>query len=114
MQLSEASRSHASQAAVRPDLVVVRSPDRHGHPGLMQCLQPALVQVLVPELAVEALDLAILHGAPRLDQDVANAPRLRPGREGSAGELRAIVRTHRLRVPTEQRSAVQHPGDVLT
>lgn len=57
----------------------------------MQCLQPALVQVLVPELAVEALDLAILHGAPRLDQDVANAMRLRPGHEGSAGELRAIA-----------------------
>jgi len=38
MQLGETSRWHASQAAVRPDLVVVRSPDRHGHPGLMQGL----------------------------------------------------------------------------
>lgn len=73
MQLGEASRWHASQAAVRPDLVVVGSPDRHGHPGLMQCLEPALVQVLATELAVEALDEAVLHGAPRLDQGVADA-----------------------------------------
>lgn len=49
MQLGEASRWNASQASVRHDLVVVRSPDRHGHPGLMQGLEPALVQVLVTE-----------------------------------------------------------------
>ena len=91
MQLGEASRWHASQTAVRPDLVVVRSPDRHGHPGLMQGLEPALVQVLVSELAVEALDVAVLHRAPWLDQDVANAVRLRPGHECPAGELWAVV-----------------------
>ena len=99
---------------MRSDLVVVRSPDRHGHPGLMQGLEPALVQVLVPELAVEALDVAVLHGAPRLDQDVANAMRLRPGHEGPAGELWTVVGTYSLRVPAKQRSAVQHPGHVMT
>ena len=55
MQLGETSGWHAAQAAGWPDLVAVRSPDRHGHPGLMQGLEPALVQVLVTELAVEAL-----------------------------------------------------------
>jgi hypothetical protein len=37
----------------------------------VQGLEPALVQVLIAELAVEALDEAVLHRAPRLDQDVA-------------------------------------------
>ena len=114
MQLGEASRWHAPQAAVRSDLVVVRSPGRHGHPGLVQGLEPALVQVLVTELAVEALDVAVLHRAPRLDQDVANAVRLRPGHECPAGELRTVVGPHGLWVPAEQRSAIQHPGHVLT
>lgn len=91
MQLGETSRWHASQVAVRPDFVVVRAPDRHGHPGVVQGLEPALVQMLVTELAVEALDVAVLHLAPRLDQDVANAVRLRPGHECPSGELRAVV-----------------------
>ena len=91
MQLGEASRWHAAQAAVRPDLVVVRSPNRHGLPGLVQSLEPALVEMLVAELSVEALDVAVLHGAPWLDQDMANAMRLGPGHECPTGELRAVV-----------------------
>jgi hypothetical protein len=41
--------------------------------GLTQCLEPVLVQALVQEPAVEALDVAVLHGPPRLDQDVTDA-----------------------------------------
>ncbi|MDT4843859.1 hypothetical protein FQZ97_777970 [compost metagenome] len=78
MQLGEASRWHAPQAAVRPDFVVVRAPDGHGCSGLMQGLEPALVEVFIAELAIEALDVAVLHRAPGLDQDVADAVHLRP------------------------------------
>ena len=95
MQLGESSRWDAPQAAVRPDLVVVLSPDGYGRTRLVQGLKPALVRVLVTELAVEALDVAVLHRTPRLDQDVANAVCLRPGHEGPAGELRAVVGAHR-------------------
>ena len=49
-----------------------------------------------------------------LDQYVANAVRLRPGHECPAGELRAVVGSHRLRIPAKQRSAVQNPSHVLT
>lgn len=63
----------------------------HRHPGLLQGLEPALVQVLIAELPVEALDVAVLHRAPRLDQDVANAMGLCPSHECPAGELRAVV-----------------------
>lgn len=98
---------------MRSDLVVVRSPSRHGDSGLMQGLEPALVQVLITELAVEALDVPVLHGAPRLDQDVSNSVGLRPGHECPAGELGAIVGAHRLGIAAKQRSAVQNAGDVL-
>jgi len=81
IQLGEASRWHAPQAAVRPDVVVVRALDRHCHLGLMQGLEPATVQVLVTELAVDALDVAVLHRAPQLHQGVADAMRLRTDHE---------------------------------
>ena len=42
----------------------------------MQYPEPALVQVFVAELAVEALDVSVLHGPAKLDPDVANAMRL--------------------------------------
>lgn len=64
----------------------------------MQRLKPLLVQAFVPELAVEPLDVTVLHGAPGFDQDVANAVGMRPGHEGAAGELRPVVRSHGQRV----------------
>jgi hypothetical protein len=89
MQLGESSRWYAPQAAVRPDFVVVRAPERCGRAGLVQGLEPALVQVLNAELAVEAFDEAALHRVPRLDQNVPDAVGLRPPNESSAGDLRA-------------------------
>src|SRR6185312_9920345 len=112
MQLGESRRRDAPDAAVRPDLVVVLPPDRGGAPGLVQGLEPLLVQVLVPELAVEALDVAVLHGPAWLDQDVANAMGIGPPHEGSAGELRAVVGTHGLRVAAEGGRAIEQPRDV--
>lgn len=69
---------------MRPDLVVLLESGGYGHRGLMQCLEPALVQVLVAKLAVEALDVGVLHMAPGLDQDVADAVRLRLRHECAA------------------------------
>ena len=63
MQLGELRWWHAPTAAVRPDLVVVLAPSLDGCLGLMQVLEPLLVQALVPELAVEALDVAVLMPA---------------------------------------------------
>ena len=113
MQLGESSRGDAPQAAVGPDFVVVLSPYGHGLTRLEQGLKPAVIQMLVTELAVEALDVAVLHRASRLDQDVANAVGLHPGHERPAGELRAVVGAHGLRVATKQRCPIQNAGHVL-
>ena len=114
MQLGKTSRWYAAQAAVWSDFVVVRAPDGHGCSGLVQGLKPALVEVLVAELASEALDVAVLHRAAWLNQNVANAVGLSPGHECSAGELWAVVCAHRLRIPAKQRGTIQYPGHVLT
>ncbi len=113
MQLSEPGRWHAAATAVRSDLVVVLPPGGDGGPGLLQRPEPLLVQALVAELAVEALDVAVLHGSPRLDQDMPDAMCLRPAHEGAAGELGAVVGAHRQRVAAKEGSLVEQPGDVL-
>src|SRR5690606_10797597 len=69
----------AATAAVRPDLVVVPSPLADHFASLRQRGEPVLVEALVAELAVEALDVAVLHRAARLDQQVFDAVVLRPG-----------------------------------
>jgi len=52
----------AITAAVRSHLVVILPPDCKRVAGLVQSLEPVFVQALVPELAVETLDVAVLHG----------------------------------------------------
>ena len=79
---------------MRADLVVVASPVGDHVSGLCERREPVLVEALITELAVEALDVAVLRRTARLDQDVFDAMPLRPGDERAAGELGAIVRAH--------------------
>jgi hypothetical protein len=113
MQLGKLRRRHSLATAVRPHLVVVLAPERDGRSSLLQRLEPLLVQTLVPKLAVEALDVAVLHGPSRLYQDVADTVRVGPGHKGAACELRAIVRAHGQRVAPEDSGLLEQPRDVL-
>lgn len=81
MLMRELSRWYSAQAAVRPDFVVVCAPLSDALSGLWQGLKPLLVQALVTKLAIEALDEAVLHGPPWLNQDVAHAMRRCPSHE---------------------------------
>jgi len=73
-----------------------------------------LVEMLVTELAVETLDVTILHGSPWLDQDVANPVRLRPSQECPTCEFRPVVGPNHLGIATKQSCLIQQPRDVLT
>ena len=103
---------YAANAAVRPNLVVVPTPCGNLGACLAHALEPVLIEALVAELAVEALDVAVLHGPAWLDQDVPDVVFLRPGDEGPAGELRAVVGSDGGRVAPEARRLIQQPGDV--
>ena len=113
MQLGELRRRHSLATAVRPDLVVVLAPEPDGRAGLLQRLEPLFVQALVPELAVEALDVAVLHGPSRLDQDVTDAVGLRPAHKGATGELRPVVGANSQRVASEHGRLIQQSRNVL-
>ena len=80
---------------------------------MMQVLEPLLVHALVPELAGEAFDVAVLHRLPGPDEDVAYAMRLSPAPKRATGEFRADVGAHRHRVAPKQRFAATHADDVL-
>ena len=113
MLLRELSRGNPTQAAVGPDFVVVLPPFSNALPGLGQTQEPLLVQALVPELAVETLDVAVLHGPAWLRQDVPHAVCAGPGHEGPAGELRTVVRSHGQWVASEGGRLVEQACDVL-
>ena len=72
IQLGEPGRWDAPQIAVRSDFVVVLLPEGRAYPSLVQGLKSLLIEMLIAELAAEALDVAVVHGASRLDQDVAH------------------------------------------
>ena len=108
MLLGEPSWWHSPDAAVGPHFVVVEPPCRDLFARLVQRLEPVLVQALVAEPAVEALDVAVLHGPPWLDQKVSNAVALCPADEGPAGELWPVVCPDGSRVAPEPRGYDNH------
>jgi hypothetical protein len=67
---------------VGPDFVVVLAPFSNAISGLWQALKPLFIQTFVSELSIETLDVAVLHGPARLNQNVANAMQSGPSQEG--------------------------------
>ena len=113
MQCGVLGWRHAPAAAVRPDLVVILAPGGDSRPRLGQGFEPVLVQALIAELSVEALDVAVLHGFPGLDQQMLDAVCLRPAHECPAREFRAVVGTHGLRIAAEQGGLIEQARHIL-
>ena len=89
--LGELCGRNPPQTAVRPDFVVVLAPFSNAISGLWQALKPLFIQTFVSELSIETLDVAVLHGSARLNQNVADAIQSGPSQEGSACEFRTVV-----------------------
>lgn len=66
MKVGELNRWNSSNAAIRADLVVVLVPDRGRISCLLQCLEPALIEVFILKLSIETLDVTILHSPVEL------------------------------------------------
>ena len=76
---------------MRPGGVVVLGPRSDRRAGLIEGEEQGLVQQLVPHLAIETLDVAVLHGLPRHDVVPLDPLILRPGEDGVRGELGPVV-----------------------
>ena len=106
MLLRELSRWYPNQAAVWPDLVVVPTPFSDARSGLRQALKPLLFQALVTKLPIEALDVAVLHGASWLYQDMPHAMCRSLSHEGAVCEFRTIVCSYNQWVASEDRCLI--------
>jgi hypothetical protein len=99
---------------VRPHLVVVEPPSLDRSAGVAEINEPVLIQTLVSELAVEALDIAVLNRLPRTDEAELDALSVSPCIESSASELRPVVRDHSDRLSSRLEEAIEHAGYTLS
>ena len=113
MLFRELSRRNPVQAAVWPYFVVVPGPLSDVCSGLGQGLKPLLFQAIVTKLPIKALDVAVLHGASWLNQDMPHAMRSCPSHKSSTRELTSVVCTYSQWVASEDRSLVQQSSHVL-
>jgi len=113
MQSGEGCWWHTPTTAVRPDLVVVGSPCGDALSGLLQRLEPVLIQTFIAKGAVKALDVRVLGRAARLNEDMLDAVLLRPRHERPASEFRSVVGSDFLRVAQKHGGSVQQARDVI-
>lgn len=83
-------------------------------PGLAEGREQCLVQQLVPEAPVEALDEAVLHRLARRDVVPFDAGALAPRQDRHRGQLRVVVADHHGRAPPPGDHGVKLPGDAMS
>jgi hypothetical protein len=87
----EFSGSKVSQRAMRPGLIIIYPPCLDDLPNLIETHEPVLVQTFIPELAVEALHVAIINRFAWTNELQLDAARICPGIYRVADKLRTIV-----------------------
>lgn len=94
-----------------PDRVVVYPPGFDDAPGVTETVEEMLVQALVAQPAVEALDEGVLCRLSRRDVVPLNAGLAHPFQDRMTGQLRAIVGDDHLRSTPPGDEPGQFPGD---
>lgn len=89
--------------------VVLDSPVLDDPPGLGHGDEPVLVQALVAEFAVEALDVGVLDRLARTDKRQLHTLLERPGIQRLALEVRTVAHCDRLRQSAGLGEPLEHP-----
>jgi len=95
------------ERAVRTDLVIEMPPGLDLFPGVLHMKKPVLVEALIPQFAVEALDKGIVRRLSGSDMLQLNAFFSCPLMEEGAGKFRPVVHPEPLRIAVEE----SHPVD---
>ena len=82
---------HVAKGAVRSEPIVVLPPCLDQHLRLLQVVEDLSIQQFIPKLAVEALDVAVLPGAARLDEQGAHLQPAQPLPHRLRDKLRPVV-----------------------
>ena len=71
--------------------------------------EPMLVEALVPELAVEALDVRVLDRLPGLDKMQMHPLLMSPLVHHETRELRPVIQDYLRRQSPREREVIEHP-----
>jgi hypothetical protein len=93
---------------VRPVAVVVPTVGLDRPASVEQADEPVLVEALLPELSVEALDEGVLHRLAWLDEVKVDSSTVRPAIEHPTSELRPVVRDDRRGKSARRGEALEH------
>src|SRR3546814_3033615 len=80
-----------ANTTMRPHMVVVVAPEPQHRAGMAERHEQRLVEALVTQAAVEALDIAVLLRLARRDVVPLDRSLLRPSQDRQAGQLGAVV-----------------------
>ena len=109
----ELCRGLIIQCAVRPMLVVVPAPGGDQDTSLWQARKPIVIQALISEASIEALDERVLRGFPGLDQFELNAMLAGPLVERFAGKFWSLVSSNGLGVAPEASRLIKNTSNVM-
>ena len=101
------------QCAMRPMLVVISAPSGDQDTSLWQARKPVVIQELIPEAAVEALDKGILRGFAGLDQLELNTMLASPLTQSLTSEFRTLISSNGLGVAPETNRLVEDARHVV-
>ena len=102
------------QCAVRPMLVVVSAPSSDQDTSLLQTGKPVVIQALIPEAPIEALDERVLSRLAGLDQLELNAMLAGPLVERFAGKFWSLVCSNGLGVAPEASRLIEDARHVMS
>ncbi len=104
----ERRRGHVPQARMRSPVVVLQPPLHAQHPGLRQRSEQLRIQQLIPQPPVEALGVAVLPRAARLDIQRLDPRRLQPKADPPGNKLRAVIAADVQRRPADKQQFPEH------
>ncbi len=90
-----------------PVRVVADAPGLDRPPRVLQIQEPVLIQALLAQPSVEALDEGVLYRLARPDELELHTPQMRPLIQGPARKLRPVIYANRSRKPTVPGHTVQ-------
>ena len=109
----ELRRRYSADRAVRSCFVVIASPLPDDGSSMRKVVEVVIVQALVAKLAVERLDVAVLHGPARLNELECDGVSVSPLIERLGSEFRPLVGANRRRPAAKARNTLEHANDVV-
>lgn len=92
-------------------VIVIVTPRRDQLPGVAQVGEQVLVETLVSQAAVEALDEAVLHGLSRRDVVPLDLPVFLPFQDGIRRKFGPIIADHHARITARSGDIIELTGN---